>query len=134
MFSSASITGFDVEEAIQQPDSVQHVDHKDPEQQLGDGAPLSAALRRLRVTRREHGRNLNPQKNTIKKATLAGFRTRLFMTRYSINTIQSPRVLSTTASFRLSAYTEEMPTTPLRLRTRILIMSLFIPVSQKLQT
>lgn len=66
MFPPASITGFDVEEAVQQPDSVQHVDHEDPEQQLGDGAPLSAAFRRLRVTRREHGRNLSPQKHKKK--------------------------------------------------------------------
>lgn len=66
MVSSASITGFDVEESVQQPDSVQHVDHEDPEQQLGDGAPLSSAVRGLRVTRREHGRTLNPQNHIHK--------------------------------------------------------------------
>ena len=56
MFSSASITGFGVEEAVQQPGGVQHVDHKHPEQQFSDGVPLTAAVRRLGQARWEHGR------------------------------------------------------------------------------
>lgn len=55
MLSSASIAGFGVEEAVQQPYGVEHVDHKDPEQQLGDRAPSSAAVRGFRKTRWEHG-------------------------------------------------------------------------------
>lgn len=50
MLSSASIAGFGVEEAVQQPYGVDHVDHKDPEQQLGDSAPSSAAVRGFRKT------------------------------------------------------------------------------------
>ncbi len=53
MLSSSSVTGFSVEKAVQQPQSVEHINHEDPEQQLSDGAPLSAAVCGLR-TRWEH--------------------------------------------------------------------------------
>lgn len=54
MLSAASIAGFGVEEAVQQPGAMQHVNHKHAEQQLGDGAPLTAAVRGFGVTRRKH--------------------------------------------------------------------------------
>lgn len=55
MISSVSIAGFGVEEAVQQPGGVEHIDHKHPEQHLSDGAPLSAAVRRLGAARWKHG-------------------------------------------------------------------------------
>ncbi len=54
VLSSASIAGFSVEETVQKPDGVEHINHEDPEQQLGDGAPFCAAVSGLRITRREH--------------------------------------------------------------------------------
>ena len=56
VLSGAAIAGFGVEEAVQQPGGVQHVNHEHPEQQLRHGAPLSAAaVRGGGLTRREHG-------------------------------------------------------------------------------
>lgn len=55
VLSSASVAGFGVEEAVQQPRRVKHVHHKDTEQQLGDGAPFGAAVGGLRATRCQHG-------------------------------------------------------------------------------
>lgn len=69
MLSSSSIAGFSVEEAAQQPDGVEHVDHKDPEQHLSDGDPFGAAVRRLRITRREHDSDLKQSINNNKKTS-----------------------------------------------------------------
>lgn len=42
--SPALLAGLGVEKAVQQPRRVKHVDHKDTEEQLGDGAPLGAVV------------------------------------------------------------------------------------------
>lgn len=55
MLSAASFAGFGVEEAVQQPGRVKHIDHKHTEQQLRDGSALSAALCGFSVARWEHG-------------------------------------------------------------------------------
>lgn len=53
--SPTFLAGFGVEKAVQQPSCVKHVDHKDTEQQLGDGAPFGAAVGGFRITGRQHG-------------------------------------------------------------------------------
>lgn len=55
MLSSGSVAGFVVDEAVQQPGGVEHVNHKHTEQQFSDGAPLGPAIPGLGKTRREHG-------------------------------------------------------------------------------
>lgn len=52
--SSASVAGFVVEEAVQQPGGVERVHHEDPEQQLRERAPFPAAVRRFQIARGEH--------------------------------------------------------------------------------
>lgn len=72
MLSSASIAGFSVEEAVKQPGSVEHINHKHPEQQLSDRAPLSAAVRRLGAARWEHGSYTDAKTSTANKLNKNG--------------------------------------------------------------
>lgn len=55
MFSPAFIAGFRAEEAVQQPPCVEHINHKHPEQQLCDRAPLVAAVGGFGIAGRKHG-------------------------------------------------------------------------------
>lgn len=55
MLSSASVAGFGVQEAIEQPHRVERVHHEDTEKQLSDGTPFRAAIRGLGITRCQHG-------------------------------------------------------------------------------
>lgn len=55
---SVSFAGFGVEEAVEQPGRVEHVNHEHTAQQLSDGSALSAAVCGFSVARREHGSNI----------------------------------------------------------------------------
>lgn len=94
----ASVAGSGVEEAVEQPRRVKHVDHEDAEQQLGDGAPFGAAVGGLGVARCQHGGCLKPVIDGNNLRAAAGLVGGSGMRRPDVDTRSTPA----TASFRLS--------------------------------
>lgn len=62
LFSPALIAGLRAEEAVQQPQRVEQVNHKHPEQQLCDRALFIAAVGGFGVTGRKHDYQVKKKK------------------------------------------------------------------------